>query len=258
MYTTTSLTMLRPEAYISVKRNRLKLYNNRNYYLKNQTNFEIELFNPTNESVLAKIWLNDELISPAGVVIKANSRVYLERFIDSPKKFQFNVFEVDNVKETKEARNRNGLVKIAFFNKIQPQLTYTHPQTVTYLDSMPYQNNFYFQGDNPYVLSSNGTGTINATDISLSCNNITFTSNFKTLPDQIETGRIKEGPKSDQKFSDSNEKFYDISFESFEYQILPESLKALIPQETRQYCSKCGTRIRKSSWQYCPSCGEEI
>ena len=61
MYTTT-MTVLQPEAHIAVKKSRLKLYENRNYYLKDKTTFEIELFNPTSQKVLAKIWLNDKLI----------------------------------------------------------------------------------------------------------------------------------------------------------------------------------------------------
>ena len=119
MYTT-HMTTLRPEAFVTVKKNRLKLYENKNHYLKSKTNFEIELFNPTNESVLAKIWLNDKLMSASGIIVKPGQRVYLERFLDTPEKFQFNVFEVDDVKETKAAREKNGLVKVSFFNKTVP------------------------------------------------------------------------------------------------------------------------------------------
>lgn len=254
---TTNFTWLQPEAYISVKRNRLKVYDNRNYYLKDNTEFEIELFNPTNDSVLAKIWLNDELISPTGIVIKAHSRVYLERFIDSNRKFKFTVFEVDNVKETKAARNRNGMVKVAFFTKVMANNypgTYLRSNTGDITWAQPHNMNITGISTTAADVYYTGTITTNYSNVS---STDTFLGLNNTI-DQIETGRVKQGEKSNQTFTTSNENFNDASHQSYEYQILPESLKAALPQETRQYCSNCGTRIRKSSWKYCPSCGEEV
>ena len=39
MYTT-NMTMLQPEAFVTVKKNRLKLYENKNHYLKSKTNLQ--------------------------------------------------------------------------------------------------------------------------------------------------------------------------------------------------------------------------
>lgn len=277
----TNLSWSQPEAFISVRKNRLKLYDNRNYYLKNDSTFEIELVNPTSESVLAMIWLNDKLISPAGVVIKAHSRVYLERFIDTPNKFKFNVFEVDDVKQTKAARDRNGSVRVDFHRKLI-KVTNTPNNYGNFSTTLNWPNDgIWFPSTGICVppggincVSDNMTLTDNIgkitttnccmdtfTTVNMSYGSSLVTSGYTNIESdikQIETGRIEEGGHSKQKFDISNEKFSDNSFISVVYQLLPESLKSVDTQQIRQYCSECGIRIRKSSWKFCPNCGEEL
>lgn len=237
---TNNLNWHQPEAYITVRKNRLKLYNDRDYYLKNNTNFEIELFNPTNESVLAKIWLNEELISPTGIIIKKNSRVYLDRFIDTANKFLFNVFQVDDVAETEKARKRNGSVTIEFYSPIS-NYDFNH-------NGLSVTNTPHYNYETIHTLNVNSniitqTNTYNA--------NLQYTA-------QVDTGRINKGDKSDQVFEYSDEKFSQFSHLQYTYQILPESLKVIDPTELRVYCDNCGLRIKKSSWKYCPSCGNTL
>jgi rRNA maturation endonuclease Nob1 len=74
----------------------------------------------------------------------------------------------------------------------------------------------------------------------------------------VETGRVGKGNKSDQDLRKVNGTFSDYSFCNYEYQILPESLKAVYANEIRNYCHECGTRIRKSNWKFCPNCGAEL
>jgi len=258
MYTT-NMTMLQPEAFVTVKKNRLKLYENKNHYLKSKTNFEIELFNPTNESVLAKIWLNDKLMSASGIIIKAGQRVYLERFLDTPEKFQFNVFEVDDVKETKAAREKNGLVKVSFFSKIMPNLllcggtasTTLYPNTLTYTSTT----------SNPYNITAGvtSTQTVNSAFYSNSVNTFAGPNvRSKVITDSVETGRVGKGGKSKQEFKQEGGKYSDYSFSNWEFQLLPESAKPVETSEIRNYCNECGIRIRKSSWKFCPNCGAEL
>jgi hypothetical protein len=82
-----------PEAHITSKKSRLKVYDSKNIYLKDESNFEIELHNPTSIRYMAKIWINGKLVSKSGIVINANQRVYLERFIDENAKFVFKTFQ---------------------------------------------------------------------------------------------------------------------------------------------------------------------
>lgn len=280
MYTTNSTT-LRPEAYITVKKNRLKLYDGKNHYLKNKTNFEIELFNPTRENVLAKIWVNDKLISPVGLIVKANQRAYLERFIDVAEKFQFNTFEVDNVKETSTARATNGLIKICFFKEINTTpapyiLNEYHFPKYDYYNSLPKYGGtgtHYYRSGNGLTTSTLNLGcetnTIGAvakgvTSNAFYCNTMqsanpafTLTSTV-AVPDSIETGRVASGPKSGQSFTTAYGEYADTSYETYIYQLLPESLKAIADVNTiRTYC-ECGTRIKKTSWNHCPECGAKL
>jgi hypothetical protein len=244
MYTTT-MTMLQPEAYVTVKKNRLKLYDQKNHYLKNKSNFEIELFNPTSQKVLAKIWINDKLISAGGIVLRPHERVYLERFIDNPNKFVFNTFEVDNVKETADAREKNGLVKVSFFseNSGSGWITTTSSPTVLYGNGTAFTTT-----SNPYTITGNiSTNYIN-----------TSATNAASYITSIETGRVGEGTKSEQDLRSVDGKFSDFSFIGYEFQILPESLKTVYAGDIRQYCHECGTRIRKTNWKFCPNCGAEL
>lgn len=101
--TINGVAMTMPEAYITrskeKNRGRLKIYNENSLYLQDSEEFQIELFNPTNNTVLAKIEINGKLISNSGLVIKPAQRVFLERFLDSDRKFLFETYEIDNYEQ---------------------------------------------------------------------------------------------------------------------------------------------------------------
>ena len=84
-------------------------------FLKNEEEFEIELFNPLNDCVLADIKLNGNSISKTGLVIKPGQRVYLDCFIDDKKKFVFNTYDVGNNLESIKAIENNGLLEVFFY-----------------------------------------------------------------------------------------------------------------------------------------------
>ena len=108
-------------AQITRKKNRLKVYANskpNQVFLNNGEEFEIELFNPKTSPVLAKISINGDLISTRGIVLYPGQRVFLERFIDTPKKFAFSTYEVSgDSKESKAAIALNGMIKVQFFDE---------------------------------------------------------------------------------------------------------------------------------------------
>jgi hypothetical protein len=249
MYTT-NITMLQPEAFITVKKNRLKLYEDKNHYLKNKSNFEIELFNPTSAKVLAKIWINDKLMSAAGIVVMPGQRVYLERFLDEPKKFQFNTYEVDDVKETEKAREKNGLVKVSFFGEVTSRLnTWCGVSGTT-------NNSTLLIGNGNFGATTTTTGIYNG-NVSFT-SGVVSTSNSAYNVKSVETGRVAEGGKSNQEFSNTSGNFSDYAWNTYEFHLLPESLKAIEASDIRNYCGECGVRIRKSSWKFCPNCGEAL
>jgi len=109
-----------PEAYISVSKGRQKLHGS-NVYLNEGAEFEIELFNPTQFPVQAKIALNGTLISQQGLIINPGQRVFLDRFFDVNKTFKFVTYEVEGGNDAvKAAIAKNGLVEI-FFYKEKPK-----------------------------------------------------------------------------------------------------------------------------------------
>jgi len=74
-----------PCAFITKDRQRLKQFG-QSVYLKNGEEFEIELFNPSQSTVLSKIKINGNYLSGGGIVIKPGQRVFLERYLDDAKK----------------------------------------------------------------------------------------------------------------------------------------------------------------------------
>jgi len=114
-----------PTANIAVNKSRIKLYNKQGdlptYYLQKGQEFQIELFNPTTESVLAKITLNGNVISQGGLVLNPGQRVFLDRYLDVAKKFLFDTYEVSNTQEVKEAIVNNGDFKVQFYRESKPR-----------------------------------------------------------------------------------------------------------------------------------------
>lgn len=88
-----------------------------NIYLQNNEEFQIEIFNPLRECVLADIRLNSQSISKTGLVIKPGQRVYLDCFVDDRKKFIFQTYEIEMTDETGEAIQNNGLMEVFFYKE---------------------------------------------------------------------------------------------------------------------------------------------
>ncbi|NBP57939.1 hypothetical protein EBU71_15645, partial [bacterium] len=86
-------------------------------YLDNGQEFEIEIFNPLKESVLADIRLNGNSICKTGLVVKPGQRIYLDCFVDDKKKFIFQTYQVDDTQESLDAIADNGLMEVFFYKE---------------------------------------------------------------------------------------------------------------------------------------------
>jgi hypothetical protein len=266
---------------VTQNRNRLKTYDGGGtIYLKDGQNFEIELFNPLANRVLAKISINGNQISSSGIVLNPGQRIFLERFIDDDRKFLFETYEVENTKEVKEAIQKNGKLEISFYNEYVPLIT----NTWIYNGS---PGSFLYSGSGsitvPCTYGNIGTTTANtnATTTTLGLNssyNLTNTSSFTgsltsgttsttaanysshvSEPESnIETGRIEMGDKSSQDLSQTYGNFNLYSFQTSSIKILPLSVKPVEVKDLRKYCPECGTRAKKSTWKFCPSCGGSL
>ena len=246
-----------PTAHITRKKSRLKVYNGNTVFLNDKDNFEFEIHNPTQKSVLCKIKLNGEYISTGGVVIRPGQRVFLERFLDTNNKFEFSTYEVKDTSLNRTAIDLNGDVRIEFYNE----------QT--------YQPNYGL-----YVLNGSSTTTAGTTAGSPYYGNMTFTtsttsssapmayySNTSSVSSlvgeptlskkSIETGRVEKGEKSKQNFTNSYQNFeYNVSYQ-ISLKILPLSNKNKTTEEIKYYCTECGTKT-KSKYKFCPSCGYDL
>ena len=259
-----------PTAHITKKKSRLKVYNGHVVFLKDKDNFEFEIHNPKNKTVLCKIKLNGEYISTSGVVLRPGQRVFLERFLDSNNKFEFSTYKVKDTSENRSAIDLNGNVLIEFY------------------DEQQVVNNFYLGGGTLYGGSNNigyvpqfgttitTTGGVTYGTTNLSNYNSTYTSSvssdtFKSKFDtsstllrgpkkkgkSIETGRVEKGDESDQSFTNSYEQFNYHTSHTIKFKIEPASTKNIEVDEIRNYCSECGKKQKKEH-KFCPSCGTKL
>ena len=263
-----------PAAYVSKNKQRIKQYKDV-VYLKNSETFELELFNPTQFKVLAKIELNGISIG-SGIVLRPAERVFLDRYINEAKKFLFETYEVEGEnKEVLKAIEKNGLVSVKFFKEdsyiptvqINDNYWYNH----VYNSGTPLNGNIYNTCDNNGLIG--GSSSVNCfysseVGSSLTMDGILTTSASTTKSvggqstnslrkDSIETGRIEKGGKSDQTFDYDNSKFEFIHSWKSEWKLLPESRKAVVVEDLVQYCSSCGRRKRDKE-RFCPSCGNKF
>lgn len=260
----------RPEAFITKAKKRIKQFSGQ-VYLNDGDEYEIELFNPTQEVVLAKIKLDGNYIAGGGIVLRRGERVFLERFLDSPEKFKFSTYVVNgNNKEVQDAVAKNGYVEIQFYSEYKP----------TYYNQ-PFSVGGTTGGYNPLTITNNTTGTPNWENATFttSCSTSTFynasltstTSNLKTFVSQepkilsanvlrkVETGTTERGSDSSQTFKYSNKTFSSVSFWNVAWQILPNSQKQYTAEEVIvNYCGNCGAKRKKSSFKFCPHCGTKF
>lgn len=151
-----------PTANIAVNKSRIKVYTKEgempSYYLQSGQEFQIEIFNPTTEVVLAKITLNNKALSQGGLVLNPGQRIFLDRYLDVAKKFLFDTYEVANTNEVKKAIENNGDVKVEFFRERVQQY---YGGTLTLQGSTTFGGSFggptWITNTGGYVPNINGT-----------------------------------------------------------------------------------------------------
>jgi len=241
-------------------RGRKKIFLNNKIYLENNKEFLIELFNPLQDAVLAKIKINGKNASENGLILRPGERFYLDCFINDKKKFIFKTYEIENTTESLNATSNNGYVEVSFFKEKNSQPYNNMWNTYTY---MP------FNGHSDSTITINNSGTnigLSGTNFgSLTSVNSTFTNcrndsfkNFSKSIDKTETGRVEKGSNSNQKFESVSMDFESYSLTKVSYQILPESKKPIETKELKKnFCSECGNKL-KGTEKFCPSCGTRI
>jgi hypothetical protein len=240
-YTTTSVG--KPTAHITKKKSRLKVYNGNTVFLGDKDNFEFEIHNPTQKSVLCKIKLNGEYISTGGVVIKPGQRVFLERFLDSNNKFEFSTYEVKDTSANRTAIDLNGDVRIEFYNEQTYQPSYGSTLFVGGSLNTTISRGVPNYGDMTFTTSTSAP--------------MAYYSNTLSVSNNIETGRVEKGEKSKQEFTNSYQNFEYNASRQIIFKILPLGIKNATTEDIKHYCTECGTKT-KSKYKFCPSCGNKL
>ena len=234
-----------PTAHITVKKQRVK-QNGKNVYLDNNTEFELELYNPTDTKLKATIEFDGNLISTSGIVLRPGERIFLDRYLDVDRKFLYETYEVTDTKQNREAIDNNGLVKVKFYQK------------------QVWQNPSIFSGSNAYFTRNwglNNSGYVNngngVTFTTTGMNLVNEVSNSYNANDTIETGRVEMGDKSNQVFQSEYDTYYPWSSWESEWKILPKSQELKTSKDLIQKCNRCNTKL-KSNWKFCPECGTQM
>ncbi len=240
-------------------------------YLTNGEEFQIELYNPMTQCVLADIKLNGNSISESGLVLRPGERFYLDCFIDDKKKFVFSTYEVEDTQESHDAISKNGLLEVFFYKETATSIRNWSSKLrdltiVRHYHHYPYWsttlNPLWINTPNVYCGTSVGTGGLGyvttentngvafygtstayhsnsntTTTGSFNLSNVIGTSNTSSpipIGNNIETGRVEKGDKSEQKFES-----VDIDFDSFYIsstilELLPESRKPIEAKDLKK------------------------
>ena len=261
---------LQPTAKVSVKKSVLKKYEVKNedvYFLKKDAEFEIELFNPLQETIKCDIMFNGKSHSIDSLVLYHGQRVFLERHLDTDRKLVFNSYMIDDSSETAYAVRNNGLVKIDFY--LEREGTY-----IIYDNDYSYQSNGWNYGTatSGYVTTTDTTDITNnflchstptISGITLDCGSVMTNSSdgitITTNTEPIETGLISKGEKSNQAFVDATEEFRSTPFHTTKFRILPDSqkIKTIDDLKHKRYCTECGKRIKPKD-KFCSACGNKL
>jgi hypothetical protein len=226
-------------------------------YLTDGEEFQIELYNPMTQCVLADIKLNGNSISESGLVLRPGERFYLDCFIDDKKKFVFSTYEVEDTQESHDAISKNGLLEVFFYKESATSIRNWSSRLRGITIERHYHHYPYYTTVNPlwintpnvYCGTSIGTGGLttgvfNGTTTntayyssSVDLSNVAGTLNSTSAPipiGSIETGRVEKGDKSEQKFES-----IDIDFDSFYIsstilELLPESRKPIEAKDLKK------------------------
>lgn len=245
----------KPSAWIVSSEKGRKSIKNGKVYLKDKEEFQIELFNPLTDCVLADIKLNGNTISQSGLVIRPGERFYLDCFIDDKKKFVFNTYEVEDSQSVKVAISKNGMLEVFFYKESVVGLSNWRSRfdrviveryyPVHYPHYQPYWYGNVYCGTTitttgglsgtttggSSILSNNivGTATTNTAYYSQPINSA-YTSGIDSTTtsyssNTVETGRVEKGKKSSQKFDEVDMDFEKFHISSVVLQLLPDSTK---------------------------------
>jgi len=264
----TAIMVETPTVHVSVNKNRLKVYPE-GYYLQNKQEFQLELHNPLQERILAEIYMNNVKIGGVGLILRPGERAFLERYIDSNRKFIFETYKVDDTETNLNAIKNNGNVEVRFYKEFQ-QVNYTN------YTGTPYWSGTITTNPNPYntfttsttsFICEDGNMSSNFVDSEISGRNFSkastrsFTTNslLNKPSDGILTGMVGKGNASNQKFENVSFTANPYPFHTAHIKLLPIENKVYSTDDikVKRYCVECGSLV-KPTFKFCSHCGSRI
>ena len=275
-------------AKIAIEKSLLKEYNtqksSRTVYLNNGEEFQIQLFNPYDYNIAAKIYINNDAMTNM-LVIKPGQRIWLERYLDNPRKFKFSTYEVEDSPEANYATRNNGEVRIEFYREVRrreysPIYINATPRYYDFgsqiLGSCAEVNCYSAQMSTVDTLGFAPSSTTTASTDSISYSTSTSLGGvsrgmakkiskgfatedrFEAKPETRETGRIEQGNHSGQELNNIDMDFESWSFRTETILLLPTSNKPVSDSDLKKiYCCECGRKLQKK-YKFCPYCGAKI
>jgi len=260
------------EAHITINKGRSKIHKSNQIYLNNGQEFELEFFNPTTSTYLAKIKLNGVYTSSTGLIIRPGERVFLERYLDSPQKFLFSTYTVGaNNSDVDNAIRNNGLIEIEFYEEVIPipppiptydwirpsYTTYGNSYTRTTGGSGYYDTSRSIIGGSSGVFDDLSYFNSELSRETISDNSVGRFGKKKLRKSTKETGTVDKGSVSNQQFTTVNKIFSNYYTNVVTYKLLPLSEKTVQSNELVKYCTSCGQRAKRES-RYCSACGNKL
>lgn len=247
-------------AKVALKKSLLKEYSNsqndRIVYLNNGDEFQIQFFNPFSYTIAAEIYLNNQSLSNK-LVIRPGEYIWLERYLDSPRKFKFYVYEVNNSEPVKEAIANNGDIKIKFYAERSHSSWASSISVSNFNYDYDYDTNkkTWLDYQPSFTTCSISNSSLTSVPVSVDYSTAAYTAKAVNT---IETGRIEKGNHSNQNFD-----YVDIDFDYYPFKtenikLLPVSQKPIRKNDLQKlYCTECGRKI-KNKYKFCPYCGAKL
>ena len=246
-----TMVTTQPTANITVNKARKKVFvdGGDKVYLNSGDEFEIELFNPTQNNVAAEIFINGNAISKSMLVIAPGTRAYIERYIDNPARFKFDTYEVEaGDAQVEAAIAKNGIVTVKFYAEdVQPVMR----MTTSSFGTSRGLGNSVFNSQSYGAVASSYTSSVAG---SASMDSLRSFSDTKSAPTMQETGRVAEGSRSSQQFTTCNMRFKQYASHTVTVKIEPQSKMPITVADIKVYCTECG-RKKKDSERFCPNDG---
>lgn len=250
---------------IAINKSILKEYRNstneRVVYLDNNSEFQIQLYNPTDDILGAKIEINGKS-SEGLILVRPGERIWLERPIGVQRKFVFETYMVDKSSTTRSAIKNNGLVSVKFYREDTGHTDFycgdcniNTTRSVWLTSPMNISYKTLCSCDLGIGASTTATSTYYADSFKTAAANTINNSAANSAANTVETGRITYGKKSNQKFNEVDYHFSTWSSYQENIKLLPISDKPYTNSDLqKKYCTECGRKLN-NKFKYCPHCG---